>query len=104
MNTLQLIAEGFSTKEIAAKLDLSFNTVAVHRANLMDRLDIHDLARLVRYAIESGIAWREEKRKYLLTPFFSQWYVSEKQRFKEVSWPAKFRMAGMIFRFLSSKG
>jgi DNA-binding NarL/FixJ family response regulator len=53
---LQLIAEGLSTKEIAKKLHLSFNTVAAHRATLMDRLDIHDLAKLVRYAMESGIA------------------------------------------------
>jgi DNA-binding NarL/FixJ family response regulator len=53
---LQLITEGLSTKEIARKLHLSFNTVAAHRATLMDRLDIHDLAKLVRYAIESGIA------------------------------------------------
>jgi DNA-binding NarL/FixJ family response regulator len=52
---LQLIAEGYSTKEIAQKLEVSFNTVAVHRANLMDRLDIHDLAGLVRYAIQEGI-------------------------------------------------
>jgi DNA-binding NarL/FixJ family response regulator len=52
---LQLIAEGYSSKEIAQKLGVSFNTVAVHRANLMERLDIHDLAGLVRYAIQSGI-------------------------------------------------
>jgi DNA-binding NarL/FixJ family response regulator len=52
---LQLIAEGRSTKEIARTLQVSFNTVAVHRAHLMKRLDIHDLAGLVRYAIQSGI-------------------------------------------------
>jgi DNA-binding NarL/FixJ family response regulator len=57
---LQLIAEGYSTKEIAQKLCVSFNTVAVHRANLMERLDIHDLAGLVRYAIQEGIV-RSEK-------------------------------------------
>jgi len=52
---LQLIAEGLSTKEIAQKLALSINTIEVHRANLMDRLNIHDIAGLVRYAIQSGI-------------------------------------------------
>jgi DNA-binding NarL/FixJ family response regulator len=52
---LQLIAEGYTTKDIARKLGLSMNTVEVHRANLMDRLDIHDIAGLVRYAISSGI-------------------------------------------------
>ena len=52
---LQLVAEGHSTKEIARKLSLSFNTVSVHRTNLMERLDIHDLASLVRYAIQTGI-------------------------------------------------
>jgi DNA-binding NarL/FixJ family response regulator len=52
---LQLIAEGFSSKEIAQKLSLSINTIEVHRANLMDRLNIHDIAGLVRYAIQTGI-------------------------------------------------
>jgi DNA-binding NarL/FixJ family response regulator len=52
---LQLIAEGCTTKDIARKIGLSTNTVEVHRANLMDRLDIHDIAGLVRYAISAGI-------------------------------------------------
>jgi DNA-binding NarL/FixJ family response regulator len=52
---LQLIAEGYTTKDIAKKLGLSMNTVEVHRANLMDRLNIHDIAGLVRYAVSSGI-------------------------------------------------
>ena len=52
---LQLIAEGCTTKEIAKKLNLSVNTVEVHRANLMERLNIHDIATLVRYAITAGI-------------------------------------------------
>jgi DNA-binding NarL/FixJ family response regulator len=52
---LQLIAEGLSTKEIAQKLGLSINTVEVHRANLMGRLNIHDIAGLVRYAVQTGI-------------------------------------------------
>src|SRR5215471_5172328 len=48
---LQLVAEGKSTKEIASVLDVSVKTVETHRAQLMERLDIHDVAGLVRYAI-----------------------------------------------------
>lgn len=56
---LQLIAEGYSTREIAAKLDLSAKTIETHRAQLMSRLDIHDVAGLVRYAIRAGVASAE---------------------------------------------
>ena len=52
---LQLIAEGKSNKEIATVLDLSANTVAVHRANIMDALGIHKTAELVVYAIRNGL-------------------------------------------------
>jgi DNA-binding NarL/FixJ family response regulator len=52
---LQLIAEGNSTKEIAYKLNLSIKTVETHRGELMNRLDIHDVAGLVRYAIRTGL-------------------------------------------------
>ena len=52
---LQLIAEGHSTKDIARKLDLSVKTVETHRTQLMDRLDIHDVAGLVRFAIRTGV-------------------------------------------------
>jgi DNA-binding NarL/FixJ family response regulator len=52
---LQMIAEGRSTKEIAAALSLSVKTVETHRAQLMERLDIHDVAGLVRYAIRVGL-------------------------------------------------
>jgi DNA-binding NarL/FixJ family response regulator len=52
---LQMIAEGRSTKEIAAALQLSIKTVETHRAQLMDRLDIHDVAGLVRYALRTGL-------------------------------------------------
>jgi DNA-binding NarL/FixJ family response regulator len=52
---LQLIAQGKSNKEIAALLQLSVNTVAVHRANLMDALDIHRTADLVLFAIKRGL-------------------------------------------------
>jgi DNA-binding NarL/FixJ family response regulator len=52
---LQLIAEGHTTKEIAGRLGLSVKTVEAHRWQLMRRLDIHDLAGLVRYAIGVGL-------------------------------------------------
>jgi DNA-binding NarL/FixJ family response regulator len=52
---LQLIAEGHSTKEIAATLHLSVKTVETHRMQLMARLDVHDVAGLVRYAIRIGL-------------------------------------------------
>ncbi len=52
---LQLIAEGKSNKEIAALLELSVNTVSVHRANLMEALGIHLTAELVLYAVRKGL-------------------------------------------------
>jgi DNA-binding NarL/FixJ family response regulator len=52
---LQLIAEGRNTKDIARVLNLSVKTIETHRKQLMDRLGIHDLAGLVRYAIRTGI-------------------------------------------------
>lgn len=57
---LQLIAEGNSTKSIARKLELSVKTVETHRAKLMARLDIHDIAGLVRYAIRIGLVIPED--------------------------------------------
>lgn len=52
---LKLIAEGNSTKEIGHLLKVSTKTVETHRAQLMDRLDIHDVPGLVRYAIRLGL-------------------------------------------------
>jgi DNA-binding NarL/FixJ family response regulator len=52
---LQLICDGKSNKEIAGHLNLSANTVAVHRANIMDALGIHKTAELVVYAIRNGL-------------------------------------------------
>jgi DNA-binding NarL/FixJ family response regulator len=52
---LQLIAEGKTTKEIAQILKISVKTVEMHRTQLMDRLDIHEIAGLVRYAIRAGL-------------------------------------------------
>lgn len=55
LEVLQMIVEGKSNKEIASALDLSANTVAVHRANMMDTLGIHKAAELVVYAIRNGL-------------------------------------------------
>lgn len=52
---LQLIAEGHSNKEIAGRLSLSPKTVETHRTELMERLGIHGVAGLVRYAIHIGL-------------------------------------------------
>ena len=52
---VQRIAEGQTTKEIAADLELSVKTVESHRINLMRKLDIHETATLVRYAIRRGL-------------------------------------------------
>jgi DNA-binding NarL/FixJ family response regulator len=52
---LQLIAQGKSNKDIAALLDLSVNTVSVHRANLMEKMNIHRTAELVLFAIRKGL-------------------------------------------------
>src|SRR6267378_1756586 len=55
LEVLQHIVAGKSNKEIASELKLSVNTVAVHRANIMDRLGIHKTAELVVYAIRNGL-------------------------------------------------
>ena len=55
LEILQHIVAGKSNKEIAVQLNLSANTVAVHRANIMDRLGIHKTAELVVYAIRNGL-------------------------------------------------
>lgn len=52
---LTLIAEGHNTKEIAFRLGLSAKTVEAHRTQLMERLDIHDIAGLVRFTIRAGL-------------------------------------------------
>ena len=52
---LQLIAEGHTTKEIAARLDISAKTAESYRGELMKVLEIHDVASLTRYAIRAGL-------------------------------------------------
>jgi Response regulator containing a CheY-like receiver domain and an HTH DNA-binding domain len=55
LEVLQMICGGQSNKEIAAELGLSVNTIAVHRANIMNALGIHKTAELVVYAIQHGL-------------------------------------------------
>ncbi len=52
---LQLLAEGASNKEVATVLDLSVSTVETHRANLMQKLNLHNTAEIVLYAVRKGI-------------------------------------------------
>lgn len=55
IEVLQLIAEGMTSREIAEKLFLSLNTINTHRTNIMKKLDIHDTAGLVKYALQNGL-------------------------------------------------
>jgi DNA-binding NarL/FixJ family response regulator len=55
LQVLQLICDGLSNRSIAARLELSVNTVAVHRANIMNTLGVHKTAELVVYAIQNGL-------------------------------------------------
>jgi DNA-binding NarL/FixJ family response regulator len=52
---LQLVAEGNTSKDIAQRLHISLKTVEAHRAQLMERLGVHDLAGLVRFAVRVGL-------------------------------------------------
>jgi two-component system response regulator NreC len=52
---LQLLAEGRSNKEVATLLDLGLSTVETHRANLMQKLNLHNTAEIVLYAVRKGI-------------------------------------------------
>ncbi len=52
---LQLLAEGRSNKEVAALLDLGLSTVETHRANLMQKLNLHNTAEIVLYVVRKGL-------------------------------------------------
>jgi len=52
---LQLLSEGLATKQIAARLGVSIKTVETHRKQIMDKLDIHSIAELTKYAVREGI-------------------------------------------------
>jgi DNA-binding NarL/FixJ family response regulator len=57
---LQLLAEGCSTKDIAAQLGLSLKTVGTHRGHIMEKLSIHSVAGLTKYAIREGLTTAED--------------------------------------------
>ena len=55
MEVLKLVAEGYTNQEIADQLVLSIKTVQAHRANVMEKLELHDITHLVRFAIHHGL-------------------------------------------------
>jgi len=57
---LQLISEGLATKEVARHLHVSIKTVETHRAKIMEKLDLHSLAELTKYAIREGLTALEK--------------------------------------------
>ena len=57
---LQLVAEGYTSKDIGERLGLSFKTVEAHRAQIMERLGLHDVAGLVRFAVRMGLVTPEQ--------------------------------------------
>lgn len=56
---LQLVAEGHTSKDVANRLGLSFKTIEAHRAQIMERLGVHDLTGLVRFAVRVGLVTPE---------------------------------------------
>ncbi|MGB8644406.1 MAG: response regulator transcription factor [Anaerolineae bacterium] len=61
IQVLRLIVKGHTTHELAHQLSISVKTVETHRANLMERLNIHDIPGLVRYAIRNGLIGSEQE-------------------------------------------
>lgn len=55
VQVLQLVAEGKSTKEVACLLDISLKTAESHRTHVMEKLEVHEISGLVRYAIRRGL-------------------------------------------------
>jgi DNA-binding CsgD family transcriptional regulator len=49
------VAEGFSSKEVAVRLDLSVRTVEKHRANIMEKIGVREVASLVRWCVQAGL-------------------------------------------------
>jgi DNA-binding NarL/FixJ family response regulator len=62
LEVLQLICDGLSNREIAGRLGLSANTIAVHRANIMNTLGVHKAAELVVYALQNGLVTPRDDR------------------------------------------
>jgi len=74
---LQLVAEGYSTRKIAGLLSLSIKTVEKHRQAVMDKLDIHELATLTRYAVSSGVVQSSRGLNLTATPVPARRQLSE---------------------------
>ena len=55
LEVARLVSEGFQSKEIADRLALSVRTVEKHRANIMDKIGVREVASLVRWCVQSGI-------------------------------------------------
>ena len=68
VEVLQFIAEGLATKQIADELDLSVKTIEKHRQSVMNKLDIHDIAGLTRYAVSKGMSVQPHSKPRLLQP------------------------------------
>jgi DNA-binding NarL/FixJ family response regulator len=59
---LQLVAEGRSSKEMAASLFVSVKTIETHRKQIMNKLNLHSIAELTKYAIREGVTAKENRR------------------------------------------
>ena len=57
---LQLVAEGKSTKQIASELHVSIKTIEANRRQTMDKLDLHSIAELTKYAVREGLTTLEQ--------------------------------------------
>jgi DNA-binding NarL/FixJ family response regulator len=55
IEVVRLVAEGFSSKEVAVRLNLSVRTVEKHRANIMEKIGVREVASLVRWCVQSGL-------------------------------------------------
>jgi two-component system response regulator NreC len=64
---LRMVAQGYTNRQIASRLTISVRTVESHRANLMDKLDLHSRVELVRYAVQHGFFEDEKGDSELLT-------------------------------------
>jgi DNA-binding NarL/FixJ family response regulator len=78
MEVVKLIADGYSTKEIAGMLSVSIKTVEKHRQALMDKLDIHEIATLTRYAVSRGVVGSNHISNWPAGPAPANRQVSEK--------------------------
>ncbi len=63
LEVMRLLAEGRTVRETAAELSLSVKTVEAHKLNLMRKLDLHDRASLIEYAVQRGIITRQEEKE-----------------------------------------